>query len=444
MPFVSALVLGEFMLQLVVSQSDIAAENNALAEAYTIRSVIESEIDSTIYLAIGLSGFLSLDPPLEEDLVLRMLRAVYQQGRNIRNIALAPKNRFEFVYPVEGNEAILGLQYESIPAQWPDVERAIRTRETVVSGPIALVQGGFGIVSRTPVFLEDGQYWGVVSIVLDVASLLENVRRTLPADTAPWALRTLSAVTGDVPFATGDPGLFASPHAVRLEIARGDQWEIAVAPRGTHRLHPVSLWLVRGLNLAVGVIVGGLLFLILRERELVNHLADHDPLTGIPNRRLLFERLEQCMTLARRYETQFCLVFIDLDGFKPINDRHGHHVGDQVLRETAARIRQGIRASDTVARIGGDEFIVMLPDVSDVEGARAVSENIKKTVEQPIPHGGTELQVGASIGIARFPDHGDSPETLMSRADQAMYRAKSAGKGLIEVLPLEEGRSSRG
>lgn len=434
-PLILAIAIGEFMLQLVVSRSRIAGENSALAEAYTIRSAIESEIDSTVYMAIGLSGYLSLDPQLDAQQVERMLRAVFRQGKNVRNIALAPQNRLDYVYPLEGNEAIIGLQYESIPEQWPDVERAINLRETVVAGPIKLIQGGFGIVSRTPVFLDNDEYWGVVSMVIDVDSLLMSAMGALPAGTAEWALRSKRDSNGVVPYTFGNAALFGTPTAIHFDIARGDRWEIAVMPRADHGMSPVSLWSIRCFNIAVGLLVGTLLFLILRERELVNHLADHDTLTGIPNRRLLFERLDQCVVLARRYKSRFCLVYLDLDGFKPINDRYGHHAGDHVLRETATRIRKGIRASDTVARIGGDEFVVMLPDVTELDGAMAFAENLKRTIEEPIPFQGESLHVGASIGIGRYPDHGDSPEAIMSRADKAMYQAKSSGKGRIVVLP---------
>ena len=141
------------------------------------------------------------------------------------------------------------------------------------------------------------------------------------------------------------------------------------------------------------------------------------------------------VALASRYNRPFCVIFLDLDGFKPINDEHGHHAGDLVLRETARRLRGGVRASDTVARIGGDEFVVVLPDTSELEGAAALAANLKRAIEAPVAFGGVTLSTGASLGIGRFPDHGRTPEDLLNMADAAMYKAKRSGRGDIVVLP---------
>jgi diguanylate cyclase (GGDEF)-like protein len=156
------------------------------------------------------------------------------------------------------------------------------------------------------------------------------------------------------------------------------------------------------------------------------HLALHDPLTGIANRSLLMNRLEHAVAQARRGGGKVALVYIDLDRFKPVNDTHGHQAGDHVLCEVAARLADCVRRTDTVARIGGDEFVVMLEDVEDRQVCELLAGKAVAAVSSSILYGRIELAVGASAGIACYPDDGASADELMANADAAMYQAKSA------------------
>ena len=160
------------------------------------------------------------------------------------------------------------------------------------------------------------------------------------------------------------------------------------------------------------------------EKEILR-LAYEDRLTGLPNRALFNDRLAGAVNLARRTGTPLTVMLMDLDRFKHINDTLGHTIGDNVLREVATRLRAALRESDTIARLGGDEFGVLLPTGNE-DRIGEVVRKILRAIEQPIEAEGQWLDVGASIGIARFPEHGDKPDTLISRADVAMYLAKAA------------------
>ena len=160
------------------------------------------------------------------------------------------------------------------------------------------------------------------------------------------------------------------------------------------------------------------------EKEILR-LAYEDRLTGLPNRALFNDRLAGAVNLARRNGTPLAVMLMDLDRFKHINDTLGHTIGDNVLREVATRLRAALRESDTIARLGGDEFGVLLPTGHEDQIGEVVHK-ILRAIEQPIEADGQWLDVGASIGIARFPEHGDKPDTLISRADVAMYLAKAA------------------
>lgn len=167
----------------------------------------------------------------------------------------------------------------------------------------------------------------------------------------------------------------------------------------------------------------------LRDSEArMTHLALHDPLTGLPNRTMFSDRLEQTLARAERSGHPFAVLYLDLDGFKPINDRLGHAAGDAVLRHVAQVLGGCLRKSDTVARIGGDEFAILLSELDSAEAAAPLAGQCAAAIGTPLLHAGQSLEVGASIGIACYPADGRSAGTLMRQADQAMYQAKGRRK----------------
>jgi diguanylate cyclase (GGDEF)-like protein len=158
-------------------------------------------------------------------------------------------------------------------------------------------------------------------------------------------------------------------------------------------------------------------------------MATHDDLTQLANRALLQERLEQAVLQHARHQEKLALLFIDLDGFKAVNDNHGHHVGDELLTRVAAMLKHCVRKSDTVARFGGDEFVVLLTGLLDRDDAALVAEKILMQLAQPVQLSVCQAKVGASIGIGMYPDDGTDPQGLLKAADGLMYLAKQHGKG---------------
>jgi len=161
--------------------------------------------------------------------------------------------------------------------------------------------------------------------------------------------------------------------------------------------------------------------------------AQHDSLTNLPNRILLKDRIEQALLIALRDKINLAVLFIDLDKFKPINDEHGHHVGDLILIEVARRIKECLRESDTVARVGGDEFVVLLPTIEVDQDASGVAEKILHVLNMPFEFVGQSLSISSSIGIAFSPEHASEGSTLMKHADTAMYCAKADGGNNVKI-----------
>jgi two-component system cell cycle response regulator len=164
------------------------------------------------------------------------------------------------------------------------------------------------------------------------------------------------------------------------------------------------------------------------QRRLQQNMALHDALTGLPNRRLAMDRIGAAVEHAKRHQSMMALMYLDVDGFKLVNDLHGHACGDELLREIATQLSQRMRHEDTVARIGGDEFLVVLPDIRNLAGVVRPAQEILHLFSSAMPAQARALEVTASIGIAVFPLDTDEPEKLMLRADQALYEAKRAGK----------------
>ncbi|QKE63739.1 PAS domain S-box protein [Aquipseudomonas campi] len=235
-----------------------------------------------------------------------------------------------------------------------------------------------------------------------------------------------------------------SERVAMIETLKRDGRVYHLEMRGQHRDGSVRL-----VEVSVEPIeLDGIACLLLNARDVselkdaqaqIQHLAYHDPLTNLPNRALLMDRLIQQIALLKRHNLRGALLFLDLDHFKHINDSLGHPVGDAVLKLVTARLEASVRMEDTVARLGGDEFVVLL---SGLEGSRAetsrqvrqVAEKLRQLLAEPMLLDGHQLQVTPSIGIALLPDHGDNPTDLLKRADIALYRAKDSGRNTVQMF----------
>jgi len=169
----------------------------------------------------------------------------------------------------------------------------------------------------------------------------------------------------------------------------------------------------------------------------IQHLAYHDSLTGLPNRMLFMDRIDQAISRAQREQEQFALLFIDIDHFKVINDSMGHAAGDQLLNIISQRLCEMLRKSDTVARLGGDEFTVIIEGLEDAEHVINVTKNILSSLDVPVDVNGREVHVGGSIGIAVYPQDGENFGSLLKNADTAMYKAKEQGRNTFQFYASE-------
>ena len=189
------------------------------------------------------------------------------------------------------------------------------------------------------------------------------------------------------------------------------------------------------------VIIAIILFVVLWNRKLsqevmrrqaleskMKHMATHDELTGLANRSLMKSQMENAIAMHQRQGLKLAVLFIDLDGFKAINDQYGHDFGDQVLKQVSTRLESCVRKSDTVCRFGGDEFVILLTSLNNKEESAFIAEKVIDVIAQPYEVDSHKAHLGSSIGIAVYPEDGDNDSELLKMADNLMYRVKSSGK----------------
>jgi len=415
----------------IVSLQKSAFEAHQKIEMISLGSVIQArlarELTGVIFLTGGLRSYLvGKKGRLDRTEVEGMLKALHDEARYIRVFAVAVGTRIDHVYPIEGNERIIGLDYRNIPGQWPGVRRVIQGGVPVLLGPLDLVQGGSGLIYRVPVRVGK-QYWGLVSVVIDSDSLLGEALTSVRTDDFDIAIRGKDGRGSKGSVFWGSEEVFdGTPEQIDVDVP-GGKWIVAINSRSTgiqsgrlSVLH-IAIWVL-------AVLVGWGMYAFLVQRARLERLALFDPLTGLPNRTLIEDRMERAISNQRRESsTVSALLFSDLDGFKSINDRFGHRAGDAVLRGVAVRTTHAVRDVDSVGRWGGDELIVVLEN-ADRKKIPELIERVRDAIEAPIDYAGRALRVGASIGTVIVPDDGESAIDLIRLADRRMYEDKQKRK----------------
>lgn len=429
---VLVLFFAEWLIQLEQERVEQSAQIRLQAKVSSVRSHLESEINTLLSLGLSVSAFVSANPGFDEAQYEQLAERLFAIQPRIRNIAIAPGNVVRFIYPRSGNEAVLGIELEKIPAQRDAVLRVRREWQAVTAGPVNLVQGGLGLINRVPVLIRDRDgaphYWGLVALSIDPLPVFERAGLTA-GDEIIYALRGRdgTGATGEV--FLGEAALFVAPDALQQEVViPGGRWVLAARWRDKSVAtdwQPLP-WHVLAACLAF---IAGLLAWFAAASQLrLGEMATHDSLTGLANRHQFLEQAGRLVSLSYRQNRPFVLLSLDLEDFKRINDEHGHEAGDAMLVHVADQALGTLRASDLIARFGGDEFLVLLPDTGRGDALDALIVRLREAIAQPLQLVGRTINVNVSIGIGSFPDDGDDLSVLMRVADTAMYLDKRSHK----------------
>lgn len=402
----------------------------AINHGNILRTRVDRELNALLFISSGLSAYLSVyHKELKPEKVEAILADLHARSQHVRNLGVAVGFRLTYVYPLKSNEKIIGVDFRDLPKQWPQVKQAVDTRQGVLAGPLELVQGGKGLIYRYPVFIDD-EYWGILSTVINTDDFLKAAFEDVSTDKYQFAIR-LHGEPATAAF-YGNPAIFEDSLAFRMtsQVPNG-QWEWAISK---HTALPKPVIVIGAMGLIISLLLGGLAYHQVHERSQLTRHALQDSLTGLANRRLLQDRMQQAYEQARRFGRSMAVIYVDLDHFKRINDTHGHDFGDEYLKTAARKLEACLRHVDTLSRVGGDEFVIVLEEIGETTDAHVVAENILRAFEIPVTIYDRNVRVELSMGIGLFPAGSAlAMSALMKQADIALYEAKAAGRNTYRV-----------
>ncbi len=409
---------------------EIEERLHVLSGLSVIRAKLEGSLISRLLLVKGLVSYVSINPDINPDEFNKYSGSLIGNDSIIKNISLLKNTTIIYAYPYKGNEKAIGIDLSKIPGQAETVNKAIETRETVIAGPVKLVQGGMGIISRIPIFIKSpnaenkDSYWGQASTVIMEDALLKEAGLTDSDQNFKFAIRGENGSGKKGRVFWGDHNVFTdNPVTLDVYFPNGT-WQLAAVPVKGWGGRDFFSYLFLSAGFFISLVIGVLLWSLLRTRYALKDLAYHDALTGLPNRSLFADRFSLAVVQAKRTGKSIAIMMLDLNKFKQVNDEMGHSVGDILLGEIAVRLTVTLRESDTVVRFGGDEFIIMLQDISEPYVITEIESKIIKVFSDPFQCAGKKISIGTSIGTAVYPVDGNDMETLLKKADTLMYASK--------------------
>jgi len=434
------------LVQHELGQTAEKAKQHAQIQLLTLAARLKGEVLTDTMVLKALETHLVLhgisDPAEFASMVTH-----YQKTRpSLRHVAIAPDLKVTFVHPVAGNEAAMGLDYRKTPAQMAAIQRAIDEREMIVTGPIKLVQGGTALVARLPVFLDhpNQTFWGLITGVFHDRILFERVGLNQGFKGFDIAVRNQGGKTGEWNVFYGSETAF-SENAVIADIdLPGDKWQIAALPKGQWPTVGESAFKLWGIAVILSLIFSTAIFSIMKNyREKLSALqsakdrTNYDVLTGLSNRYYFSQMLEQTIEYHKRYKQKFALFYLNMDFFKEVNEEWGQQTGDELLCLLAERLRQNVRNDDLIARIAGDEFIIVLNNMASGTEAEILAEKLKQELAQSYSVEDEQIAVTNSLGVALFPQDGLTIDVLLQNAEKAMVQAKREGRNRIAFFNSE-------
>ena len=389
--------------------------------------VFESRVQRMIYsnvtLLQGYEAYIKLEPNLEAEVSYRYMDKLLATNSNyIRNVGVLKDTTIIWNYPQESNAEAIGVDLSKVKEQQELVLKVKRELKPVMQGPVNLVQGGTGFIVRLPIVMEDTGYWGQIAIVLKSDKILDEIE--FYAKDSGLDITIYNRENKLTPFY----GSINSDSNSKLEFAVDPDfidWSITVSSSNGWVDNWLLFMLLFAFSVCICVSAGVLVYKYIKSNNKIVAMSILDSLSGLFNRHFLNKYQEIVFAAARRKEYKLGIMLLDLDHFKKINDTYGHGVGDMVLVETARILKASTSKKETAFRLGGDEFLLILPEIENVESLLLAKEQLLDRFEREFNIFGYSIKVFPSIGYAIFPEDGDDLDTLLHTADKLMYLEKS-------------------
>lgn len=392
----------------------------------SFKSQVERLIFTNKTLVQGFEAYILVNPGLDEEEAYMYLDNLLSKNENqIRNIGVSQDTTIIWNYPKEGNAAAIGVDLSKIESQKEKVLKVKNELVPILQGPVELVQGGNGFIIRLPVVREDTGYWGQISIVLKGDKIVEDINTY--AKDAGLNVAIFNDQNKTVPFYGSMSTVGESPLTFDIDPDFID-WQVAVSPQEGSVNYQFIFWFAIFLAVLIAAGAGLLTFRAIKTNYQLRIMSSHDSLTGLFNRHYLNEYQTMVLAAAKRNNRQVGFMSMDLNHFKNINDTYGHNVGDLVLIETARILKESTRTNEAAFRLGGDEFLVIMPDIEDRSELQQARERLSKRFENEFHLADYPAKIAVSIGTALFPADGDNIDALLQIADEQMYADKKEQK----------------
>lgn len=436
----SVFLIGEVILaRLIQAEQQRIEETNrylALERVSTLRARVEGLLQANLLAIRQLRTEIYLNPEFDEERLRLISNSLFSDSLQTRHVAIGVDYVIQFIHPLTGNEAALGFDYRTAPEQLNSYEQALETNEITINGPVQLTQGGTALIARVPVFA-DGAHNIVISQVIDHERLFQQAG-VMDSSELLVSIRGRNGSGREGPVIFGPNAIWQQDPVTQVINLPSGEWYIAVMPASGHWRSESGLapwWWFFGTLLSALLALATAYILFNQQRlkrafRTITQQARFDSLTDLPNRHYFLEQLEHYVNSCKRRNEQCALLFIDLDRFKEVNDVLGHAAGDQLLKVIAERLRISMRQDDLVARLSGDEFVLVLKNLHEPVHAQIQAEKILQFIREPITLNNQDVTIDSSIGIAIYPEDGDSADDLLKAADLAMYEAKNNGRGM--------------
>lgn len=390
------------------------------------KSDLERLIFTNKTLVQGFEAYILTNPEMDEVEAYTYLDNLLSKNENqIRNIGVSQDTTIIWNYPKEGNAAAIGVDLAKSDSQKELVLKVKNELVPILQGPVELVQGGTGFIIRLPIVRKDTGYWGQISIVLKGDKIIEAISGF--AEDAGLNIAIFNDQNKTVPFFGSVSTVGGSPLTFTIDPGFVD-WKVAVSPKDGWENRQCIFWSTIFLAVLIATGAGLLTFRALIANYQLRIMSSHDSLTGLYNRHYLNEYLTMVLASAKRNNRQVGFISMDLNHFKNINDTYGHNVGDLVLAETARVLKHSTRTNEAAFRLGGDEFLIIMPDIEGRTALQQARERLANCFKTEFQLADYPAKIAVSIGTALFPDDGNNIDVLLQIADEEMYADKKEQK----------------
>lgn len=395
----------------------------ALRELSSLRFHVENIFNKRLALAKGVVAFVKVNSDITKKEFTMFSDSLLDEDDLIRNITLIKGTVISFVYPYEQNKAALGVDLATVEGQKMQILKVKEIGEPIITGIINLVQGGRGIIFRMPIFLEN-DYWGQASIVINADKLFEILKISELSKRYDLSIKRVSESDFSTDLIYGNEEIFFY-RKIELEVNFGNaKWKIGAIPKNEKFLDEQKILGSIVFSLFISIIIGYIIGYTYQIKNVMKKLAYSDALTGVPNRLSLNENFMKISQAADKNKMSAAVLVVDINKFKEINDTYGHIAGDEVLKKFAKKVSRTLNSNDILMRTGGDEFLILLSNISSNDDIDSEIYKIKELLRNKWTINNKSIEVAVSIGFAVYPNDAVDIDELIHHADLMMYEEK--------------------